>query len=320
MTRYIIRRLLISIPIFFLVTAVVYGLYALSPGDPIINIIGYDSYMRMPAEQVQLIRHQYGFDQPVAARYVRWLGKALHGDLGYPYKGSKTVVDNLKERIPPTLLLMGTSLILAMIIGIPMGIYMAMKQYSLGDYILTIFAFAQLSFPSFFIGLAMIYVFALKLDVLPTYGMLTIGAPFSVLDRARHLIMPAMILGVFSAGVWARYARSSMLEVMRSDYVTVARAKGLKPSAVTIRHIFRNALLPLVTIIALDIPNLLGGAVITEQIFQWPGMGMMTIRATNTRDYPMLMGILLVSAIIILASNLIGDVLYAVVDPRIRYE
>ncbi len=320
MTRYIIRRLLISIPIFFLVTAVVYGMYALSPGDPIINIIGYDSYLRMPTEQVQKIRSQYGFDQPMAARYVRWLGKALRGDLGYPYKGSKTVVQHLKERIPPTLLLMGTSLILAMIIGIPMGIYMAMKQYSLGDYILTIVAFAQLSFPSFFIGLAMIYVFALKLDVLPTYGMQTIGAPFSVLDRARHLIMPATILGVFSAGVWARYARSSMLEVMRSDYVTVARAKGLRPSAVTVRHIFRNAMLPLVTIIALDIPNLLGGAVITEQIFQWPGMGMMTIRATNTRDYPMLMGILLVSAIMILASNLIGDVLYAVVDPRIRYE
>lgn len=320
MTRYIIRRLLISIPIFFLVTAVVYALYSLSPGDPVVNIIGYDSYMRMPAEQVQRIRHQYGFDQPVPARYVRWLGKALRGDLGYPYSGSKTVVDNLKERIPPTLLLMGTSLILAMIIGIPMGMYMAMKQYSLGDYLLTIVAFVQLSFPSFFIGLAMIYVFALKLDVLPTYGMQTIGAPFSVLDRIRHLIMPATILGVFSAGVWARYTRASMLEVMRSDHVTVARAKGLSERAVTIRHIFRNAMLPIVTIIALDIPNLLGGAVITEQIFQWPGMGMMTIRATNLRDYPMLMGILLVSAIMILASNLIGDVLYAVVDPRIRYD
>jgi len=320
LTRYIIRRLLISIPIFFLVTAVVYALYSLSPGDPVVNIIGYDSYMRMPAEQVQRIRHQYGFDQPVPARYVRWLGKALRGDLGYPYSGSKTVVDNLKERIPPTLLLMGTSLILAMIIGIPMGMYMAMKQYSLGDYLLTIVAFVQLSFPSFFIGLAMIYVFALKLDVLPTYGMQTIGAPFSVLDRIRHLIMPATILGVFSAGVWARYTRASMLEVMRSDHVTVARAKGLSERAVTIRHIFRNAMLPIVTIIALDIPNLLGGAVITEQIFQWPGMGMMTIRATNLRDYPMLMGILLVSAIMILASNLIGDVLYAVVDPRIRYD
>jgi peptide/nickel transport system permease protein len=320
LTRYITRRLLISIPIFFLVTAVVYALYSLSPGDPVVNIIGYDSYMRMPAEQVQRIRHQYGFDQPVPVRYVRWLGKALRGDLGYPYSGSKTVVDNLKERIPPTLLLMGTSLILAMIIGIPMGMYMAMKQYSLGDYLLTIVAFVQLSFPSFFIGLAMIYVFALKLDVLPTYGMQTIGAPFSVLDRIRHLIMPATILGVFSAGVWARYTRASMLEVMRSDHVTVARAKGLSERAVTIRHIFRNAMLPIVTIIALDIPNLLGGAVITEQIFQWPGMGMMTIRATNLRDYPMLMGILLVSAIMILASNLIGDVLYAVVDPRIRYD
>jgi peptide/nickel transport system permease protein len=320
MTRYFIRRVLISVPIFFLITLVVYALYTLSPGDPVVNIVGYDTFVRMRPEQLQKIRQQYGFDQPWTTRYVRWLGRALHGDLGYPYKGNKTVVQTLKERIPPTLLLMGTSLILAMFLGIPMGIYMAMRQYSLGDYLLTIVAFAQLSFPSFFVGLAMIYVFALKLDILPTYGMQTIGAPFSVVDRMRHLIMPAVILGVFSAGVWARYTRASMLEVMRSDYVTVARAKGLSERAVTVRHIFRNALLPIVTIIALDIPALLAGAVITEQIFQWPGMGMLTIRATNTRDYPMLMGILLVSAIMILASNLIGDMLYAVVDPRIRYD
>jgi peptide/nickel transport system permease protein len=274
----------------------------------------------MSPEQVEIVRHQYGLDQPFHVRYVYWLRDALHGNLGYPYKGSKPVVDILAEKIPPTLLLMGTSLILALIVGIPMGIIMALKQYSKLDYFLTIIAFANLSIPSFFIGLGFIYIFALKLDVLPTYGMATIGAPFSIKDRIEHLIMPAVILGLFNAGMWARYARSSMLEVMRLDFVTVARAKGLREYTVVVRHIFRNALLPLVTVVGLSIPQLLGGAVITETIFQWPGMGMLGWKATTTRDYPILMGITLISATMILFSNLITDIGYALVDPRIRFD
>lgn len=320
MTKYLIRRILISFPLFLGVTLIVFALYALSPGDPIVNIIGYDAYLRMPTEDIEKIRHQYGFDQPWLVRYFRWLGNALQGDLGYPLKGSMTVAEHLGERIPPTLLLMGASLLLAVVIGIPMGIIMALRQYSLLDYGLTIVAFAQLSLPSFFVGLGLIYIFALKFDILPTYGMQTIGAPFSLVDRLRHLIMPATILGVFEAGMWARYTRASMLEVMRSDYVTTARAKGLQERVVILRHIFRNALLPLVTIITLSLPGLLGGAVITETIFQWPGMGMLSWKATTTRDYPMLMGITLLSATMILVSNLIADLVYAMVDPRIRYD
>jgi len=320
MSTYMIRRILISIPLFFGVTIIVYALYALSPGDPVVNILGYDKFLEMTDEQIEIVRRQYGFDKPWYVRYVRWLGDALQGDLGYPLKGAGTVVDNLRQRIPPTLLLMGTSLFFALIIGIPMGIVMALKQYSLTDYVVTIIAFANLSVPGFFLGLGFIYVFALKLDVLPTYGLQTIGEPFSVVDRLRHLIMPATILGVFYAGVWARYARASMLEVMRSDYVMVARAKGLKEWAVVVRHIFRNALLPLVTVVALSLPQLLGGTVIIETIFQWPGMGMLGWKATTTRDYPILMGITLISAIMILLSNLIADIAYAVVDPRIHYD
>jgi len=274
----------------------------------------------MSDTQIEEVRVQYGLDKPVYVRYASWLGKAVQGDLGYPMKGKGTVVDNLKERIPPTLLLMGTSILLALLIGIPMGIIMAMKQYSLTDYLLTIVAFANLSMPSFFIGLGFIYIFALKLDILPTYGMMSIGMPFSLWDRIQHLIMPATILGVLHAGQWARYTRASMLEVMRSDYVTVARAKGLRERAVVIKHIFRNALLPLVTIVGLSLPQLLGGAVIVETIFQWPGFGMLGYKSTTTRDYPMLMGILLVSAMMILISNLITDIAYALVDPRIRYD
>ena len=319
MAQYMIRRVLISIPIFFAITFIVFALFALSPGDPVVNIIGFQTFAELTTEQIEAVRKQYGFDQPWLVRYVKWLGEALRGDLGYPLKGSKTVAKLLAERIPPTLLLMGTSLLLALVVGIPMGIVMALRQYSRLDYGLTIVAFANLSIPSFFIGLAFIYIFSLKLDILPTYGMQTIGEPFSIWDRFQHLIMPAVILGLFNAGMWARYTRSSVLEIKRLDFVTVARSKGLKERSVVTRHIFRNALIPLITVIGLSIPQLLGGAIIVETIFQWPGMGMLGWRATTTRDYPVLMGITLISATMILLSNLITDLAYSVADPRIRY-
>ena len=320
MTRYIIQRILVSIPVFLGITLLVYGLYSLSPGDPVVNLVGIDQYSRMTPEQVQQIRVQYGFDKPWTVRYVRWLGRLVQGDLGYPLKGAKSVALQIRERIPSTLQLMAAALLLAMIVGIPVGIIMALKQYSALDTALTVFVFAFLSLPSFFVGLGFIYIFSLKLDILPTYGMQTIGAPFSLIDRFRHLIMPAAILGLASAGTYARYTRASMLDVMRSEYVTTARAKGLKERTVVVRHIFRNALLPIVTIVAADLPALLAGAVITEQIFQWPGIGMLTIKRTSERDYPVLMGITVLTAVMILFSNLLADVLYAAVDPRIRYD
>ena len=319
LTKYIIQRLLVSIPVFFGITVIVYALFALAPGDPVINIVGQEAFEQMKTEEIEAVREQYGLDKPWYVRYVHWLEDALHGDLGYPLKGNKTVVESLRERIGPTFLLMGISLLLAITIGIPMGIIMALKQYSMTDYVLTIIAFAQLSIPSFFVALAFMYIFALRLGILPTYGMATIGEPFSIADRIRHLIMPSTILGVFHAGVWARYTRMSVLEVARMDYVTVARSKGLKERVVISRHILRNALLPLVTVVAGSLPSLLGGTVIIETIFQWPGMGMLGWRATMHRDYPMMMGIALLSATLILFSNLIADVMYAVVDPRIRY-
>ena len=320
MTRYIVQRILVSIPVFLGITLLVYGLYSLSPGDPVVNLVGIDQYSRMTPEQVQQIRAQYGFDKPWTVRYVRWLGRLVQGDLGYPLKGAKSVALQIRERIPSTLQLMAAALLLALIVGIPVGIIMALKQYSALDTALTVFVFAFLSLPSFFVGLGFIYIFSLKLDILPTYGMQTIGAPFSLIDRFRHLIMPAAILGLASAGTYARYTRASMLDVMRSEYVTTARAKGLRERTVVVRHIFRNALLPIVTIVAADLPALLAGAVITEQIFQWPGIGMLTIKRTSERDYPVLMGITVLTAIMILFSNLLADVLYAAVDPRIRYD
>ena len=320
MSRYLVRRLLISVPLFIGITAIVFSIYALAPGDPLVAILGRDKIAELTPEQLVRARQAYGLDQPIPVRYLTWLGRALQGDLGYPASGSKSVTEVLGERIGPTLLLMGTALALALVVGIPMGIVMALKQYSRLDHLLTVVAFANLSVPSFFLGLGFIYVFALKLNVLPTYGMVTVGEPFSVLDLARHLVMPAVILGLFEAGRFARYTRSSLLEVLRAEYVTTARAKGLHERAVVVGHAFRNALLPLITVVSQSLPHLLGGAVITETIFQWPGMGTLSWRATLTRDYTLLMGITLISATTILLSNLLADLAYAWTDPRIRYE
>ncbi|MBI3942218.1 MAG: ABC transporter permease [Chloroflexi bacterium] len=320
MNRYIINRILISIPLFMGITFIVFGIYALAPGDPLTAILGREAMALMTPEQIAKARHDYGLDQSMPVRYIKWLGNALHGDLGYPVSGSKSVVENLKERFGPTMILMAASLLLALLFGIPMGIIMALKQYSWMDYLLTIIAFANLSIPSFFLGLGFIYIFALKLNILPTFGMQTVGQDFSLVDLMKHLVMPSAILGIFNAGVWARYARSSMLEVLRADFVTVARSKGLREYSVIIGHAFRNALLPLITVVSQSLPHLLGGAVIVETIFQWPGMGMLSWRATTTRDYAMLMGVTLISASMILVSNLVADLAYAWADPRIHYD
>ncbi|MFT5193246.1 MAG: peptide/nickel transport system permease protein [Cellvibrionaceae bacterium] len=320
MLRYIVNRLLVTIPVFFGVTLIIFALFALSPGDPVINIIGFASFVEMSPDQVEKVRVQFGLDKPWPVRYARWLGDAVRGDLGYPFKGSKSVTALLGERIGPTLVLMGSAFITSLVIGIPMGIVMGLKQYSLLDYVLTVLAFFNLSIPSFFLALGTIYIFALRLDMLPTSGMQTIGSPFDLKDRLLHLVLPTLVLGSFYAGVWARYARSSILEVLGQDYIRTARAKGLLEWTVVVRHAFRNALLPLVTVVTLSLPQLLGGAIIVETIFQWPGMGMLGWRATTTRDYPILMGVTLISALMILLSNLLADLLYGVVDPRIRYE
>ncbi|MCA9984258.1 MAG: ABC transporter permease [Anaerolineales bacterium] len=320
MARYIVNRLLVSIPVFFGITLIVYGLFALSPGDPVINIIGFASYVEMTPEQVEAVRAQYGLDQPWLIRYVRWLGDAVQGDLGYPFKGSMSVAELIGQRLGPTLLLMGTAFLTSLLIGIPLGVLMGLKQYSFLDYFLTVITFFNLSIPNFFLALGVIYIFALKLDFLPTNGMQTIGSDFSIGDRLAHLVLPTLVLGSFYAAVWARYARSSILEVLSQDYIRTARAKGLLEWTVVARHAFRNALLPLVTVVTLSLPQLLGGAIIVETIFQWPGLGMLGWRATTTRDYPILMGVTLISATMILLSNLLADVLYGIVDPRIRYD
>ena len=320
MTKYIIQRIIVSIPIFFGITMIVFALYALAPGDPLAMLLGERAMLEMTAEELEAARDSLGLNDPWLGRYLTWLSRAVRGDLGYPLTGGYTVMELLQQRIGPTLLLMATAFTVSLLAGVPMGIVMALKQYSWIDYLVTILAFAQLSIPSFFLALGAMYVFSLKLDIFPTSGLQTIGEPFSLWDRIHHLIMPSFILAAYFAGVWARYTRSSMLETMHLEFVTTARAKGLRERVVVVRHALRNALLPLVTVASLSLGQLLGGSIIIETIFQWPGLGMLGWQATLNREYPILMGIILIASTMVLASNLLADILYAVADPRIRYD
>ncbi|MBI3977864.1 MAG: ABC transporter permease [Chloroflexi bacterium] len=319
MWRYVVQRLLISVPVFFGITILVFTMISLAPGDPVLMVIPLDQIQQATPEELQAIRASLGLDKPVPVRYTLWLKEAVRGNLGSSLKWHTRVSDMLQERMGATLRLAVASLLLSLALGIPAGIVMALRQYSKLDYALSIFVLAQWSTPAFFIALVLIYVFALHLQWLPAFGMATPGIPPSLWDQIKHLAMPAFILGMHNTAIWARYTRASVLDVMHADYVTTARAKGLQERVVTMRHVFRNALLPIVTLLGLSIPQLLSGAVITETIFSWPGMGQMIFAATMNRDYPVLMGVVSVSAILVLASNLLADLAYVVVDPRIRY-
>lgn len=319
MGRYLLRRLLVTIPIIFGISVVTYAMVNLAPGDPITALIGPDQLATFSPEWIEQRREALGLNEPLPVRYLLWLREAVQGNLGYSYLDGESVTEKISERIWPTLKLMLTALGISVAIGIPLGVMSAVKQYSVFDYLAALLGFAAVSVPSFFLALALIFCFSLWLEWLPTAGMNTIGAAPSLRDSLTHLILPAFALGLAQAASLIRYTRSTMLETIRQDYVTVARAKGLRERAVIYRHALRNVLIPLVTIIALDLPALLGGTVIIEQVFAWPGMGTLAITSVFGRDYPVIMGITLLGALMILASNLIADMLYAFVDPRIRY-
>jgi peptide/nickel transport system permease protein len=319
MTGFILRRLAISIPVLFGISLATYLFLILAPGDPLTAMLNPQQVATLGPEWVEQRREAMGLNDPFPVRYARWLGEVAQGNLGYSYRGGQPVTELIAERIGPTLRLMATVLVFALVVAVPLGVLSALKHYSWLDYLVTILGFAAVSVPSFFLALALIYVFALKLRWLPTAGMYTVGGTPDFGDTLRHLILPALALGVAQAAPLIRYVRSGMLESIHQDYVTVARAKGLKERTVIFAHALRNVLIPLVTIVAIELPGLFGGTVIIEQIFSWPGMGTLTINAVFDRDYPVIMGITLIGAVMIVISNLLADVLYAVIDPRIRY-
>jgi peptide/nickel transport system permease protein len=319
MGRYILRRVFISIPVLFGITLVTYLIVSLAPGDPVSAMVDPEQAAALGPGWMEQQRAELGLDKPLPVRYGLWLKEVVTGNLGYSFSDRQPVSDKIAERIWPTLKLMLTVQLLALAIGVPIGVLSAIRQYSLLDYAATVFGFATISIPAFFLALAGIYVFAIQLRWLPSAGMATIGEPPSFVDSVKHLILPATILGLGQAAPLIRYTRSSMLETIRQDYVRVARAKGLSETVVIARHALRNALIPLVTVVALTLPQLLGGTVIIEQIFSWPGMGTLAIKVVRARDYPTIMAINLLGAVAVLFSSLIADVIYAWIDPRISY-
>ncbi len=315
MKTFILRRILIAIPVILLVTMIMYLIINLAPGDPVDMMIGQQG---LSPQEVELIRADLGLNKPIYVRYVKWLGQLLHGNMGFSYLDHQPVIDRIAERLAPTFSLMIFVIVVSYALAVPIGVISAVRQYSWVDYLATAVAFFGISFPNFFAGLVGIYVFSLKLNLLPTGGLSTIGEAFSLGDRFYHLLLPGLVLAVREVGVLVRYTRSSMLDVIRQDYVRTARASGLAETSVILKHALRNALLPLITMLGLAIPRLFAGVVIIEQIFQWPGMGRLAIEAILGRDYPVLMGLTLCTALMVLFGNLLADVLYGVADPRIR--
>jgi peptide/nickel transport system permease protein len=319
MTKYIVRRILISIPVLLGITIIIFALIQLAPGDPVMGQID-PMVGDFSAEVIAEQRAKLGLDQPLPVQYARWLGRIVQGDLGYSVVNRRPVAEMIGERIGGTLQLTISALILSTVLGILIGIISAVKQYSWLDYLSTLLSFSAVSVPGFFLSLGLIYIFALKLDWLPTSGMRTLGVEPSLGDKAIHMIMPVSVLTVNTMAPLVRYARSSMLEVLGQGYVDVARAKGLREQAVILAHAFPNALIPLVTVIGLRLPQLFGGSVIVEQIFHWQGMGTLNIWAVLNQDYTLLMGLNMISAVIVLGANQVADIAYAIVDPRITYD
>ena len=319
MGRYLLRRLIIAIPILFGISVATFTLGNIAPGDPVTAMLDPKQMANLGPEWIAQRKEALGLNKPAPVRYVIWLKELARGNMGYSYQDGQPVWGKISERIGPTLLLMSTVLILANLIGIPLGLLAAMKQYSVFDYSASFIGFAAVSIPSFFLGLGFIYIFSVQLRWLPTAGMHSVGVDASLRDSIEHIILPAATLSLAQAAPLIRYSRASMLESIHQDYITVARAKGLSERTVMLRHALRNVLNPLVTIVALDLPALLGGTVIIEQIFAWPGMGTLAVSSVFGRDYPVIMGITLLGAVTVVASNLLADLIYAVVDPRIKY-
>lgn len=319
MGKYIRKRLLQAIPVVFGITILTYFIMKLAPGGPLANMFN----PRTSAEAIARAREAMGLNDSIIVQYWNWLKELLKGNFGYSSNSGQQVLEMIIERLPATLLLTCTAFIFSFVVGIPLGVYSATHKYSPGDYGLTIFSFVGISVPSFFLGMGMIYIFSIKLGWFPTsgFGDSTFkGAGIDlVLHKAKYLVMPAIAMSLSNISMVMRFTRSSMMETLSQDYIRAARAKGLSERVVIYRHALKNSLIPVITIFGLSIPNLFGGAYITEKVFGWPGMGLLGVDAIGNRDYAVLMGLTLFTAILVLVGNLVSDILYSFVDPRIRY-
>ena len=322
MTKYVIRRLLQAAPLLLVISLLTFLIVEIAPGDATQMYVNPEQ--GADPEYLAQVRRSLGLDEPFYVRYVAWLGRTVQGDLGFSFRTRRPVTQEVGERLPNTLLLGGTALFFSFIFAIPIGVISALKRYTLVDYVVSVLALVGISVPIFWVALILIQVFAIQLGWFPASGMTDVRESYTglahTLDVLNHMLLPAIVLSLAQIATWSRYQRSALLEVLGQDYIRTARGKGLSEWRVISFHALRNTMLPILTLIGISIPNLVTGAFVTETIFSWPGMGRLGVGAVSGRDYPVIMAVTLLSALLILTGNLLTDLAYAWADPRIRYE
>jgi peptide/nickel transport system permease protein len=315
MLSYIGRRVLQAIPLLIGVSVIGFGLMHLAPGGP---LAVYTLNPTITAQDIERVKIIFGLDQPVHVQYLKWAAGMFTGNWGYTFFGGRPVLGVIVERLPATMLLMGSALSIAILLGMTVGMIGAVRRYSVWDYLATTGALVALSFPTFWFGLMAIFVFAVDLRWLPSGGMYELGEEGNVVDLLRHLILPTLVLALVITATYSRYARSSFLEVLHQDYMRTARAKGLRLRERLFRHAFPNAVKPLIALLGTDLPVLFSGALVTESIFGWPGMGRLFVDALTMKEYPILMGMIMFTAFFVILGNLLADIAIALLDPRVR--
>ncbi|RLP75672.1 ABC transporter permease [Mycetocola tolaasinivorans] len=318
MLRYLLRRVLIALPVLLGISIIVFTLVVLQPGDPYVSMIDPNA---SPEQKAELL-NRVGYYDPLWVKYLKWAGRAVTGDLGYSIQYGAPVSQIVASRVGNTVLLAGSALAITLLVALPVGIFQGLRRDTGRDLIISILSFVALSVPTFFLGMLLIKIFAADLRWLPSSGVVTVGADASgfagVVDVARHLILPALTLATVNIAVCSRYLRTGVSEILGLDFVRTQFALGAKPGEVLWGSVLKNAAKPLITIISLEIPALLSGALLTETVFSWPGIGRLNFEAVQNRDYALLMGIIMFLAVITVVANLLADVIYAIVDPRVR--
>ncbi|MEA4812744.1 MAG: ABC transporter permease [Anaerolineaceae bacterium] len=323
MKKYLIKRLLVMIPMIMGISLLSFFIINMAPGDPVMMFV--DREKGVPSQQeLARVRKILGLDKPVGIRYFYWLANTAKGDMGYSLFSRQPVVKEIQLRIGTTILISSVAMLISAVLGMVVGLICALNQYKLADYILSVLAFIGLSLPSFWLAMMLILLFTNKLGWLPSVGLFDVNLKnptffADVWDRIKHLILPITAMSLSSIGGWARYQRAAFLEVQKQDYIRTARSKGLNEGVISFRHAFRNAALPIITILGMSLPGLIGGAFLIESIFGLPGMGRLGINAIGNRDYPVIMAVTLFSSIMVLIGTFLADLTYALVDPRIRY-
>jgi peptide/nickel transport system permease protein len=316
LTGYLLQRLFHALTILIGTSLLIFIFIELAPGDAVDAMLPPEALSSPDAKE--RLREQLGLNDPAPIRYVQWLGRTVTGDFGYSLTSRKPITDIIIARLPTTLQLVGAGLLISIVIGITTGIIAAIKQYSWIDYLTTFFSFFWLSIPGFFLGLLVIYIFAVRLNWFPAFGATSAGAENALVDRLHHLVLPSLALGLDLAAALTRYTRASLLEVLHEDYIRTARAKGLREWLVIVRHGLKNALIPIITVIAFRLPYLISGAVIIETVFQWPGIGLLLLNAATQKDYPLVLALGMIVTLVVVISSFVADVAYSIVDPRIR--